>query len=181
MNTLSTSKVQPASSVFSRIYTFFENEGVISRAILKAKYGSKHFAVLYPLTRHAGAKILASEELLQDFVIMGVPSHKKRLRERGFDHIDKICNVLSRKIGILHKRGVLTKKSNNTYQHSLNLEERLAQEQKYGVFLHKLRGVRRVLLVDDVVTTGSTLYSCGKVLKEAGVEEIRAFSLAFTP
>jgi len=115
----------------------------------------------------------------RDFVVMGVPLHRVRQRERGYDQARMLASVLSARLGLDYVHDALRRRKNSRPQAQLSLEERL--QNMRGAFKvtdpSRVRG-RSVLLVDDVITTGTTLGSCSTVLTEAGAERVLAVSFA---
>ncbi len=107
--------------------------------------------------------------------IIPVPLHKKRLAERGFNQAELIANILGKQI---HKpvKNVLQRIRHTTHQSKLSRKKRL--QNVIGAFDIDFIPPARVLLVDDVYTTGSTMGECAKELKKHGVDKIYAFTLA---
>jgi len=110
-------------------------------------------------------------------VIVPVPLHARRFAERGFNQAEEIAKILG---GILNKpvSNNLTRMRYTKQQARLNKQER--QNNVVGAFKIKTPSLLegKVLLVDDVFTTGATINECAKVLRQAGVEKILAFTLA---
>jgi ComF family protein len=111
-------------------------------------------------------------------IIVPVPLHPTRLRERGFNQARLLAELLSARISIRCKR-VLKRIRYTTTQTALDRAERI--ENLHNAFrLRKNADVRglQVLLIDDVVTTGSTLSECARVLKRAGAISVYAATAA---
>jgi ComF family protein len=111
-------------------------------------------------------------------IIVPVPLHPTRLRERGFNQAGLLAELLSARISIRSKR-VLKRIRYTTTQTALDRAERI--ENLHNAFrLRKNADVRglQVLLIDDVVTTGSTLSECARVLKRAGAISVYAATAA---
>jgi ComF family protein len=111
-------------------------------------------------------------------VIIPVPLHPTRQRERGFNQASLLAELLSAQISIPCKP-LLERARYTTTQTALDRSERM--ENLHNAFrLRKNADVRglRVLLVDDVLTTGSTLNECARVLKRAGAFSIHAATAA---
>jgi ComF family protein len=104
-----------------------------------------------------------------------VPLHPRRLRERGFNQAKVLASCLDQ--GKL-RADLLIRLKNNRPQVGLSGRERMANVR--GVFALNLRykaeGLR-VLLVDDVWTTGATLRECARALKKAGAARVGAITL----
>lgn len=155
-------------------------EGTIMEALHRFKYGPKssYAGALGPLIAgFAGSRINPPAGL----VVMPVPLHKKRLRERGFNQslllARHVARELDRKLDFLSLRRV----KYTTAQTGLGREER-RQNVKGAFRVIKPEAVsgREVLLVDDVATTGHTLNECAGVLGKAGAKEVRCLVLART-
>jgi ComF family protein len=110
--------------------------------------------------------------------IVPVPLHPARERERGFNQAELLARALGRKSG-LPVRPLLRRIRYTTTQTQFDRHERM--ENLSGAFRLR-RGVDvqelRVLLVDDVLTTGSTLSECAEVLKRAGALSVHAATAA---
>ena len=112
-------------------------------------------------------------------LIVPVPLHARRARERGFNQAGVLARELGKLRGIPVETGVLRKVRNAPPQTSLERAGRRTSVR--GAYRaarpERVRG-RTVLLVDDVYTTGSTLRECAAVLAAAGAKEIRAVTVA---
>ena len=110
--------------------------------------------------------------------LVPVPLHPVRLRERGFNQAEQLCRNLSRVTGLkLENRAVKRTRVTQT-QTLLSRGERLAN--MHGAFEQdkvNLNG-KRVVLVDDVLTTGATTSDCARACKKAGAAEVCVWTLA---
>lgn len=126
----------------------------------------------------------------QDFlhtqpIIVPVPLHSQRLRERGFNQSYLIAQFLSKNWQLPLSNQVLTRIKNTQYQSKLskkdrlkNIENAFAPTQK-ALSLSKLPlKNKNILLVDDIFTTGSTSQTCAQILKNLGANKIWAITLA---
>lgn len=111
--------------------------------------------------------------------LVPVPLSPERRRERGYNPSDLLAKAISRKSSI-PVMDLLRKSRPTPPQMSLTREERLRNQE--GAYRLKEREdlPKRVLLLDDVYTTGATLEECAKVLKDAGVEWVGAVVLGRT-
>lgn len=135
--------------------------------------------------------------------IVPVPVHQSRLRKRGFNQAELLANVLGERLGIPVRPELLVRTKRTLPQKELSASERLknlsgafsAGEALTGKHvskrikaawepeesnLGKTLKVRRVLLVDDIYTTGSTIEACSRVLRAAGVECVYAAVICIT-
>jgi len=111
-------------------------------------------------------------------VIVPVPLHPARERERGFNQAMLLAELLAASTTV-PLRAVLERTRYTTTQTAYDRAERM--ENLHGAFrLRKNKDVRdlRVLLIDDVLTTGSTLSECARVLKAAGAVSVHAATAA---
>lgn len=115
-------------------------------------------------------------------LILPAPLHKKRLRMRGFNQALLLAEVLSDEWHIPLLRQALIRNRWTTPQMELDRNDRL--HNLHGAFsvsdVAAIAG-KRALLVDDVVTTGSTLQECARTLKKAGATAVFAVSVAHAP
>jgi len=129
-------------------------------------------APLGALMRVTGARLLKDAD-----VVVPVPLHPRREYERGFNQADDLARQLGLPVVPLLKRIVHTQS-----QIELPKEQRQQNVKDAFAFLpapgSRLPVPGVVVLVDDVSTTGSTLDACARVLKRAGVKEVRALTAA---
>jgi len=107
------------------------------------------------------------------FILIPIPLKEKRLRWRGFNQAEEIAKKLAKFLNLPIYNDVLIKIKETLPQVELSDEER--RENIKGTFFcqnkNKILG-KKILLVDDVYTTGSTLEEAARVLKEAGAREV---------
>jgi ComF family protein len=115
-------------------------------------------------------------------VIIPVPLHSRRIRQRGFNQAILIGELLSKEWNIPLERRLLRRIRWTEPQVNLAATERAANVK--GAFAvddpGKVKG-RRIILIDDVLTTGSTVSECSKVLKKAGAEAVFVATVARVP
>ncbi len=113
-------------------------------------------------------------------LLVPVPVHRSRLRERGFDQADDLARACGHHLG-LPVAGALERRQRTVAQHSLGrLERARNMGGAFRVREHRrsiVRG-RWVVLIDDVMTTGTTLSGCASALLEAGALAVSALTLA---
>lgn len=147
--------------------------------ILDLKFRDKtaYAETLANLLYTAGADILAENP----DVLIPVPIHRLRLLKRRYNQSAVLAKYLSYKTKIPTDFSSLIRCQNTIPQVALSGAARRnnlkhAFEVKYP---HKIKG-KKVVLIDDVSTTGSTLNECAKVLRKAGAAEVYALTLART-
>jgi ComF family protein len=111
-------------------------------------------------------------------VIIPVPLHARRLRERGYDQAALLARELGKGVGLPVLENALIRVRETSPQVDLDAEER--KENVRGAFHcpHDRLAGKSVLLVDDVCTTGATLEACSLALKQRGVRTVWALTLA---
>ena len=117
-------------------------------------------------------KILG-ESGLQDFILVPIPLHKKKLKSRGFNQASEIAKELSKNLAIPFSDNVLIKIKPTPAQVELKKEER--EKNVRETFLCQKPEIiknKKILLVDDVFTTGATLEEAGRALRRAGAAEV---------
>ncbi len=163
---------------FDAAVAAYRGRGIVRQMIHEFKYGRQiHLRHLVARWLHAA---LDDERLCgrRFDVIVPVPLHPARQRERGFNQASLLAELLSAQTSIPAKP-VLERIRYTTTQTALDRSERM--ENLHNAFrLRKNADVRglRVLLVDDVLTTGSTLNECARLLKRAGAFSVHAATAA---
>lgn len=111
-------------------------------------------------------------------VITSVPLSAKRKKERGFDQAEFIAAETAKKIGKSYER-LLLKNVDNAPQHNLPVEDK--EQNVLGVYSvpdpEKVKN-RKILLIDDITTTGHTMSECCKMLKHSGADRILCAAVA---
>ena len=111
-------------------------------------------------------------------LVTWVPLSRRRKRKRGFDQAERMARAMARELG-LPVRKLLEKGEDNGPQSHLedDAARRANVQGVYRLTGEDLSG-RCILLVDDVVTTGSTLGECARMLRAAGAEQVWGVTLA---
>jgi ComF family protein len=162
---------------YDRAWTLYPYIPPLQDAICAFKYRNV-FDLAKPL---ASLMIRALPEELEADVIVPVPLHPSRLRTREFNQslliADRVARSLMRPVAATDfVRTVATDP-----QTSLTRQKRLRNlRQAFAVRHAKPFAERRVLLIDDVFTTGTTLNECAKALRSAGAVSVSALTLART-
>lgn len=159
----------------------FVYEGALLEAVYRFKYGRKphlarHFGPL--LAAFAGKWLPGGLEAL----VVPVPLHPAKLRQRGFNQALLLARYVARLPGLSLDYLSLRRARDTAPQVSLGRKERLKNVAGAFRVTHPaaIRG-RDILLVDDVSTTGSTLNSCSRELAKAGAERVFCLLLARAP
>ncbi len=152
---------------------------LLKRLIQKFKY----FPFLKELAPLASSLIIDHLQLIdnppeffkekKDYLLIPIPLTKKRLKWRGFNQAEEIAKHLGEFLNLPVLNNVLLKKKSSLPQ--VELSERERKENVKGSFFfqnEKLIRGKKVILVDDIYTTGATMEEAAKILKEAGAKEI---------
>jgi len=121
------------------------------------------------------------EKFIPEFdVIIPVPLHPSRKRERGFNQIELILDKVSEKMGINYRKDVLIRVKPTKSQAKIKDDEKRKINVRGAFKIIKRSGIKNknILIVDDVFTTGSTLEECAKVVKEKGALKVYALCIA---
>ncbi|MCW5837138.1 MAG: ComF family protein [Labilithrix sp.] len=154
----------------------FEYGGAIATAIARLKYQERS-----DLAPRLGRAMLEAAERARGAVDLAVPVplHPRRLAERGYNQAALLAAPIARRLGIGLAPRALARLRDTPRQAALDREQRVANVA--GVFTARerprLRGAR-VLLIDDVRTTGTTLSRCADALHEVEVASVHALVLA---
>jgi ComF family protein len=163
---------------FDAAVAAYRSRGIIRRVILDFKYG-RQVHLRHLVARWLLAALDDNRLREQRFdVIIPVPLHPARERERGFNQAALLAELLRAHMSIQMKP-MLERTRYTTTQTAFDRAERM--ENLHGAFrLRKTADVRNlhVLLIDDVLTTGSTLNECARVLKKAGAISVHAATAA---
>jgi len=129
--------------------------------------------------QRAGAGVIAS--CLADFdyepgeIVVHVPTATSRVRQRGYDQAVVIARSLASKTNLVHE--ALLTRLGQERQVGKNRQERKIQMKELFVAVGNAQN-KRIVLVDDVITTGATLEACAAALKKAGAKRVRAVVFA---
>lgn len=148
---------------------------IVKKLINQFKYAPYIKELSRPLSSLITAHFINLADLpnFNNFVLIPIPLHKKKLKKRGFNQAEELAKELSGVLGIPVFNNVLIKTKQTPAQVELKKEQR--QKNIKGAFLcqnPELISDRKILLIDDILTTGSTIEECARVLQDAGAKEI---------
>lgn len=154
----------------------FFYEGYVRESILRYKFRRKRLYAA-PYGRLLAMKLL--QEAPEYDVITNVPVSRARRRKRGYDQALELARATARELG-RDVQPLLTKIRNNPAQSGISAPEhrRANVLGVYRVIDHSLVRGRKILLIDDVMTTGATLSECCKTLLDAGAAQVSCAVLA---
>ncbi len=153
-------------------------DGPLVDAILLLKF--EQIAPLGTWFAERLAEVVRSEGNAMDAdVVVPVPLHRQRERERGYNQAALLSRPLAKHLRLPHKAVLLMRTRARPDKRILSLEERW--ESVRGAFATRPGSQvdnLRVLLVDDVLTTGATLDACARALRDAGAKSVLGLTVA---
>lgn len=162
---------------FEQALSVFEYTASVQRLIYRIKYRGEQY--LSCVLGGFLAKRLKEQKGWDYSALVAVPLHKKRQRERGFNQAALLASEISMMLDVPVIRNVLVRTKETSVQAGLGRQERFANlRQAFSV--NEKSGIegKRVVLVDDIFTTGSTVNECSRVLIEAGAEKVYVLTVA---
>jgi len=162
---------------FDRARSAFSYGGVIKELVLRLKYGGEGDIAGFAANFLADA---VRDYNIRADVIIPVPLAPKRYKQRGYNQAGLIASELGKIIGVPVICDFLVRTKHTTAQKKMTPEER--QENLRGAFEivppHAAIKGKRVLLIDDVFTTGTTVDECARAIKRAKPKSIEALTIA---
>jgi ComF family protein len=169
------------SPAFDYSYSLFRYETESITLVHQLKFGGK-------ISYARSISELLSEKLQLEVnktsnkpdCLLPVPLHNSRLRQRGFNQSIEICHVIAKKLNIPIECKAMIRVKQTTAQTGLDAKQR--QKNIKGAFeLSGKINYKHILIVDDVVTTGSTVNELAILLKKNGVQQVGVLSIARAP
>ncbi len=163
--------LEPKTFYGFRVYSLFRYGGKVREAIEQMKYGG--IRAIAEVFAPSLAELLKEES---PDVVVPLPLHPARVRERGFSQTVLLAKLMGRELSVPVKK-VIFRRRYTRPQALLSADER--SKNVAGAFscLYRLSG-ERVVLVDDVITTGNTFYHAASALLSAGAGEVIGATIA---
>lgn len=170
-----TTEFSDGKFLFRNLIILFEYSAGIRQMIHLFKYQNcrgmaKHFAQEAILR-------LQSTRISGYHMIIPVPLHKQRLRERGYNQSEEIARCMAMKLAIPYQTDILIRLRNTATQTRFNKQERIQNVHQAFSCSSDVSGLQ-IILIDDVITTGSTVNECCAALLSAGAEAVDVLALA---
>lgn len=163
---------------FKKHLYIFKYDGIIKERLIKYKFREKAYIykafVNFLIKNKKVCRFLKSYD-----IIIPVPIHYNRKVTRGYNQSALIAKQLAKKLSLEYEEKVLFKKVNNKPQSTKNKEER--EQNVIGVYYTKNKEKiynKKIILLDDIYTTGSTVNECSKALEMAGAKEVDVITIA---
>lgn len=160
---------------FTRCHAAFRYGWPVRELLLRFK-GNGELAAGRLLSELLGLHLAETGVAMAGFALAAVPLTGERLRERGFNQAERVAGILSRGLGLPLARGLLQRRAGGMTQKTLGAAAR--RQISAGDFRAGPCTGKRVLLVDDVLTTGATASAVSAALLSAGAAEVQVCCLA---
>jgi len=154
----------------------FKKDGIVQRLLHQLKYNN-HPEVGLSLGRIFGHELKNSGFVAEFDLIVPVPLHESRRRKRGYNQSSKFAEGLSYSLNVPWSETVSIRKGKTQTQTRKSKMERWENVKDVFSISGSLTG-RKILLVDDVITTGATVEACGKHIVEGGCAELSVACIA---
>ena len=166
------------SSYFDEHIYLFQYSGEIRNMILNYKFREKSYIynTFVELIKN-NEKICA--QIKKYDIIMPVPISKKRLNTRGYNQSALIARKIAKTLNMCYEENILVKIKDNKPQSEMGQEKRKSNVK--GVYTIKNKEKiyqKKILLIDDIFTTGNTVNECAKVLIENIASSVGIFTIA---
>lgn len=174
LNSLLCGKCQHQSPFFDHAFVPFRYQSYIKYLISALKYRRD-----YKVARLLGqlfVQTLSTEHSIPDLIIP-VPLHKNRMRQRGFNQALAICHTISKLLNVpIDSKSIIRTKDT---PHQIGLSAKQRQHNIKDAFkINHTFLAQHIVIFDDVVTTGSTANELAKLLKTAGVPKVDLWGCA---
>ena len=158
-----------------KVISYGYYNGILKKLILEFKY-NKNFVAGSILVEFL-CEIIKKNNLDVDYIVF-IPSSKKAMKDRGFNQCEYLAKEINKQLNISICKDIIKNKSIKE-QKLLSREERYKNiKDAFSLISDKNIRNKRLLLIDDVMTTGATLYECEKMLIKNGALSIKMLTVA---
>ena len=165
---------------FAAALFYFHKKGIVQEMIHKLKYKG-HQEVGTAIGYWYAEELKRITELNSVDYIIPVPLHKKRLKERGYNQVEAFGKSLSESMAIPYNDSVLIR---NVYSKTQTKKNLLGRSEVVGSIFSAVQDDslhnKHFMLIDDVITTGSTLEACGRELLKIPGAKLSIVCMAMT-
>ncbi len=168
----------PESIEYFHALFYYTKDGRVADMVHRIKYEGQ-FRIGRYLGQLIGKRII-QERKWSDFVIVPVPIHPKRRKIRGFNQAEEIAKGISIETKIPYQANYLHRIRHETSQTGKDKSERSAALHASFRYNKEYKKISKVMLVDDVITTGSTVKACSSELRANNTESIAVVTLCIS-
>lgn len=162
---------------FKRAFSPLEFTGELKDAIYKFKYQSKPY--MYKSFGELMVRELLKEKIEPIDIIVPIPLHRSRMAKRGYNQSELVAKYISKKLNIpLDRKNLIRTKATKEQNTLSRLERQKNIKNAFSVRDDRVFMNKRVLLVDDIFTTGATVNEGAKVLKSVKAKEVIVITIA---
>ena len=166
------------TSFFDEHLYLFQYDGEIRDAILNYKFNDQPYLYRTFLEFIKNSEKICIQIKKYD-IIMPIPISKKRMKQRGYNQSTLIAKGIAKMLNIEYKEKALVKIKDNKPQSELGQNERTYNVKgAYRLKNEKMIKHKKLLLVDDIFTTGSTANECARIVKEFFAYKVGIFTIA---
>ncbi|MBQ5778233.1 MAG: ComF family protein [Oscillospiraceae bacterium] len=160
------------------VFSYFHYEGDVRNALIRYKFGGLS---KYAVDFSAYLEACIREGIPDGYdVISWVPLSKKRLRSRGYDQARLLAEEVSKRLGTQAVRTLIKSRDTAPQSRQPDASKRTANVLgAYETASFDPTG-KRIVLIDDILTTGSTVSECARILKTAGADKVYIVTVAKT-
>lgn len=165
------------SAYYSKILSACEYAGLLRDKLLEFKFrGHRQLCTILALFIIEKLKMTNHRQF---DIILSVPIHSSKLKERGYNQSELLANEVAKFLSIPISTQNLIKKKPTESQSKLDKKDRwINVKDAFQVMDEEKINGKKVLLIDDIITTGATANECSKVLRQAGASRIYVATVA---
>ena len=161
----------------SMLFSAFVYEGKVKECIRRSKYNSMEFDSLKDLSKRAVKYFWKIGFYFPEYIVVPIPLSRKQYRKRGFNQANIIAKELKKKFVLKQENSILIRVKYTQAQSGYGKRKRRVNLKDAFSASSKAQN-KKIMLVDDVCTTGTTLLEASKALYNAGAEDVKCFTIA---
>ena len=158
---------------------YFNKSGVVQQLVHNLKYrGQENIGDV--LGRWYAAELIRAQTMPKIDVVVPVPLHPKRLRQRGYNQVTTFASAMAKGLDADFMPEILRRNRYANSQTRKNMLSRTTSGETFAACIENAQSGKHFLLVDDVITTGSTLEACGKALLQISESRLSIVCIAMS-